>query len=163
MPTHCASKRRDGLPLWIWLAREAGAVGVAIDHPAQQWQNNPELRPLGLKARAGRWGGFGCWLASTTAIAAMLQQLYCHAMTNPRTAFSQVGHDCALYGLKFIWVVNGTATRAQTAALAEDVRRTGLPVHHWIVDQFADEQYPGTPEWGESAVGQLQVLVGGGY
>lgn len=75
----------------------------------------------------------------------------------------QVGQDCQLYGLKFIWVVNGTATRSQTAALAEDVRRSGISVHHWIVDQFASQEYPGTPEWSESASGQMKVLVDGLY
>lgn len=53
---------RDGLPLWVWLARESGAVGVAIDSPAQQWQNNPELRQLSLKVsgwHTGRGRGKG--------------------------------------------------------------------------------------------------------
>lgn len=75
----------------------------------------------------------------------------------------QVGRDCELYGLKFIWVLNGTASCAQTSRLAEDVRRSGIPVHMWIVDQFAEEGYPGTPEWGESAAAQLKVLVDGRY
>ena len=66
-------------------------------------------------------------------------------------------------GLKFVWMLNGGMSVAETKQCAESLHEDHIRPDFWIISHFHQKDYPGTPETGETVTGQARVLIEGKY
>jgi len=122
----------EGEPLWTWFCKYTGASALAIDYPIGHYNMT---RPNQFVRDPEKARQLAIKMAQTTQAA----------------------------GLKFIWVLNGYVPKPYTLAEVRqfvlDLRKVQVFPDWWLVDQFREEEFPGTPECGKSVSGQLKALM----